>query len=123
MSRAEYMRCRRRCKKLHAGQVKLAKTVDKVAKEADAGNAAAADYLVELLDLQQTSGDLMELFRLDTWAARRACVKAGTSLPPPHRSEGPGYRGADPAELERVRRDLEARCDTNAEALISQGRA
>lgn len=120
--RDEHMTRRRRCKKLHNGQAKLEKELDRASKAVSEDNPAAAEHVAELLDLSRKAATLMQVFRIDAWETRAACERRGIPVPAPHRSEGQGFRDADPEELARLRERLEAENGADAEALIADGR-
>lgn len=120
--RAEYVARRRRCKKLHKGQVELRTEIERAAPMAAKGDAAAEAALHELQDLSQKSDTLMQLFRIDAWEARRACQRRKVSVPARHKSEGTGFDDADPGALEELRQRLEAESDDDCATLIREGR-
>lgn len=121
--RDEHMTRRRRCKKLHNGQARLEKALDRASKAVSEDSPAAAEHVAELLDLSRKAATLMQVFRIDVWETRAACERRGIPVPAPHRSEGQGFRNADPEELARLREDLEAQSDANTSELIAEGRA
>lgn len=121
--RHEQMIRRRRCKKLHKGQARLARELDLASKAFSEDSPATAEHMAELLDLSKKAATLMQVFQIDAWEARVACEQRGIRVPAPHRSEGKGFRGADPEALASLRASLEAESDADAEALIGEGRA
>ncbi len=118
MSRAEYMRRRRRCKKLSKGQLKIERALVALDRSGEPEPEGTRENLMALRDKAAT---LMELFQLDAWESRKVCVTRGVSLPPPSKSEGKGFQSLTAEDRQRMRRDLEAMTDTNTEALVAQG--
>ncbi|MCK0767937.1 hypothetical protein [Chromohalobacter canadensis] len=118
MSRKNYMQCRRRCKRLRKAQLKIERSL--VALD-HAGETDQEEAREKLIGLREKSSTLMELLQLDAWEARQQCMANSISLPPPKKSEGHGFHTLAAEDRQRLRRDLEAMTDTDAEALVAQG--
>lgn len=116
MSRKRYMQARRDCKRLRKGQMKL----ESALACSDSHENSGLD-LDQLHDLHGKAVNEMALLQLEAWEARLACNEAGISLPPPHRSEGQGYRELSDDERRQLRSRLEAASDANFETLIAEG--